>query len=169
MILGKKLKLGPFQCKVANLRVSEGTSVSAGMLKPHSNLKEKQCDFPKQLWEERPTGGLAIRNWGGEPHTIEPGTIIGKLEEVSVVDQDNPVWEEQAVQVARISQCSNNEIRQRKEELKGRLIIGKTCSEEEQKKLAELLLSKYNSFAMSDTELGETDIMMENTIDTGPT
>ena len=70
MILDKKLKLGPFQCKVANVRVSEGTSVSAGMLKPHSNLEEKQCDFPEQLREERPTGGLAIRNWSGEPLTI---------------------------------------------------------------------------------------------------
>ena len=62
MILYKKLQLGPFQCKVANVRVSEGTLVSMGMLKPHSNLAEKQCDFAEQLWEERPTGGLAIRN-----------------------------------------------------------------------------------------------------------
>ena len=166
MILDKKLQLGPFQCKVANVRISKGTSVSMGMLKPHSNLAEKQCDFAEQLWEERPTGGLAIRNWGGEPLTIESGTIIGNIEEVSVVGQDDPVWEEQAVQVARIGQCSDEEIKQRKEELKAQLIIGKTCSEEEQIQLAELLLSRHDSFAMSDTELGETDIV-EHTIDTG--
>ena len=60
MILDKKLQLGRFQCKVANVRVSKGTLVSMGTLKPHSNLAEKQCDFAEQLWEERPTGGLEL-------------------------------------------------------------------------------------------------------------
>ena len=103
MILDKRLQLGPFQCKVADVRVREGTSVPLGMLIPHSTLSERQCDFAEQLWEEKPIGGLSIRNWGGEPRTIEPGTIIGDIEEVSVVVLDDPIWGEQAVQVARIS------------------------------------------------------------------
>ena len=85
------------------VRVSEGTSVPLGMLIPHSNLSESQCDFAEQLLEEKPIGGLSIKNWSRVPLTIEPI--------VSVVVQDEPIWEEQAVQVARISQCSEDDIR----------------------------------------------------------
>ena len=55
MILDKRLQLGPFQCKMVDIRVSEGPFAPLGMLKPHPNLSEKQCDFAEQL---KPIGGL---------------------------------------------------------------------------------------------------------------
>ena len=92
--------------------------------------------------------------------------MIGDIEEVSVVDFSDPVWKTQSVDVARISQWSEEETRQCKVQLKPQLVIGKTGSKGEQDKLAELLLARHDSFAMTDTELGETDIV-EHSIDTG--
>jgi len=51
-------------------------------------------------------------------------------------------------------------------QLKSKLVIGNTCSKEEQGELEKLLLSKHNYFALKDTELGETDVV-EHSIDTG--
>ena len=46
------------------------------------------------------------------------------------------------------------------------LVIGGACSEEECGRFKQLLLSKHDVFALSDTELGETNLV-KHTIDTG--
>ena len=78
-----------------------------------------------------------------EPLNIEQGTAIGDVEEVSVVDVCDPVWETPTVEVARIGQGSEEDIRQQQAELKLQLVIGDVCSEEERMKFTELLLMKH--------------------------
>ena len=69
------------------------------------------------------------------------------------------------MEVARIGQGSEEDIRHRQAKLKPQLVIGDVCSEEEQMMFTEFLLMKHNSFAMEDSELGETDVV-EHSIDT---
>ena len=111
----------------------------------------------------------------GEPLNIEQGTVIGDAEEVSVVNVSDSVWKTLTVEVARIGQGSEEDIRQRQAELKPQLVIGDVCSEEERMQFIKLLLMEHNSFAMEhnsfameDSELGETH-MVEHSIDTWPT
>ena len=117
------------------------------------------------MWEKKSTGELQVTNWSGELLNIEQGTVVGDVEEVSVVNASDPVWETPTVEVAKIGQGSEENIRQRQVELKPQLVIGDVCSEEERMKFTELLLIKHNSFAMEDSELGETDVV-EHSIDT---
>ena len=90
VILDKKLHLGPFQSRVAKVRVGECMSTPLGMIMPNTKLSDKCCDFIEQLWEGKSTRGLSITNWSGEPLVIEPGTVISDIEEVSVVNLSDP-------------------------------------------------------------------------------
>ena len=65
-----------------------------------------------------------------------------------------------------VAQLTDEEITERKSQLRAQLVIGNSCSSEEQSKFKELLLSKHDSFAVRDSELGETDLV-EHGIDTG--
>lgn len=66
----------------------------------------------------------------------------------------------------RIRQWLEEEAKQREVQLESQLVIGDTCSKEDQDKFWKFLLSKHSSFAMNDDELGETYIV-EHSIDTG--
>ena len=63
------------------------------------------------------------------------------------------------MEVARIGQGSEEDIRQWQAELKRQLVIGDVCSEEKRMQFIELLLMKHNSFAMEDNKLGETNVV----------
>ena len=91
--------------------------------------------------EKKSIGELQVTNWSGEPLNIERETVIGDVEEVLVIDISDPVWETPTVEVARIGQGSEEDIRQRKVELKPQLVIGDMCSEKEQMQFLELLLT----------------------------
>ena len=167
VVLDKQLRLGPFQSKIvkASTNTSSDLDICIKMFTPNDKLASVQCDFADEVWEKKSTGELQVTNWSGEPLNIEQGTVIGDVEEVSVVDSGNPVWETPTVEVARIGQGSEEDIRQRQVELTPQLVIGDACSEEERMKFTKLLLIKHNSFAMEDSELGETDVV-EHSIDT---
>ena len=122
-----------------------------------------QCDFSEEVWEEKSTGELLVTNWSGEPLSLE---VIGDVEQVSRVSLDDPVWSNAEVTVAQISQLSDEEATEHKSQLESQLVIGNSCLSEEQSKFKELLLLKHNSFAVNDSELGETDLV-EHGIDTG--
>ena len=97
---------------------------------------------------------------------MKSGEVIGNVEEVSRVSLDDPVWSSTEVTVAQISQLSDEEITKRKSQLEAQLVIGNSCLNEDQSKFKELLLSQHDSFAVKDSELGETDLV-EHGIDTG--
>ena len=167
VVLDQQMRLGSFQSKIvkASTNTSSDLDVCIKMVTPNDKLASIQCDFTDEVWEKKSTGELQVTNWSGEPLNIEQGIVIGDVEEVSVVDATDPVWETPTVEVARIGQGSEEVIRQRQVELKPQLVIGDVCSEEERMKFTELLLIKRNSFAMEDSELGETDVV-EHSIDT---
>lgn len=94
---------------------------------------------------------------------------MGNMEEVDLVSQDDPVWSDARsppVDIARLDKLTEDEVHQRKVELESQLVIGGACSEMEYGKFKQLLLGKHDSFALKDTELGETTLV-EHVIDTG--
>ena len=170
VVLDKNLRIGPFQTKTIPVNVV-GTPVSdsqtIGMITPSEEVANLQCDFTDEVWNSGTTGMLVVTNWSGEPLTIEQGTRMGTLEEVDPVSLDDPVWSDTApVDVARLDELAEDEVSQRKAKLGSELVIGDACSEEECSKFKQLLLSKHASFALQDTELGETNLV-EHAIDTG--
>ena len=60
------------------------------------------------------------------------------------------MWETPPIEVARIRQWSEDEAKQREVQLESQLVIGDTCSKEEQDKFWKFLVAKHSSFAMSD-------------------
>ena len=149
-MLDQQLHLDPFQSKIvkASTNCSSDLDMCIKMVAPNDKLASIQCDFAEEVWEKKSTGELQVTNWSGEPLNIEQGTVFGDVEEVSVVDISDPVWETPAVEVASTGQGSEEDIRQRQAELKPQLMIGDMCSEEEGMKFTELLLMKHNSFAI---------------------
>ena len=65
--------------------------------------------------------------------------------------------------VARLDESTAN---QRKVKLETQLVIGGACSEEQCGRFKQLLVSKHDVFALSDSELGETNLV-EQVIDAG--
>ena len=80
VILDKKLRLEPFQSRVANVRVGKCMPTPLGIIILNIKLSDKRRDFIEQLWERKSTRGLSIMNWSGKP-LIEPGTVIGDIED----------------------------------------------------------------------------------------
>jgi len=88
---------------------------------------------------------VAVTNWNGEPLVIKQGTTAGSIEDVELVDQDDPVWSDTdplPVDVTRPDEV----VSQRKEELENQLIIGGACSEECDR-FKQLLLPRHDIFA----------------------
>ena len=173
VVLDQKVCLGPFQSKVvkASTRISTSTtnsdqSIHVQIVTPNDKLANMQCDFTEEVWEEKSTGELLVTNWSGEPLSLDSGEVIGDVEQVSRVSSDDPVWSKPEVTVSQISQRSDEEITEHKSQLQSQLVIGDSCMSEEQSKFKELLLLKHDSFAVNDSELGETNLV-EHYIDTG--
>ena len=114
VVLDQQLRLGPFQSKIvkASTNTSSDLDICIKMVTPNDKLASIQCDFTDEVWEKKSTGELQVTNWSGEPLNIEQGTVIGNVEEVSVVDASDPVWETPTVEVARIGQGYEEDIRQ---------------------------------------------------------
>ena len=76
------------------------------------------------------------------------------MEEVSVVSYGDDVWAKQPL-VTRIN-SSEEQLQGRKNQ---QLNVGNECSSDERNSLLQLLLEKHQVFALSDEELGETDLV----------
>lgn len=100
--------MGPFQSKLAKARTNGTNSdnVCIKMVTPNGKLAGMCCE---QVWKRKPTGELQVTNWSGEPISIEQGTVIGNIEEVSFVELNDSVWETLTVDVARVEQGSEGE------------------------------------------------------------
>ena len=58
------------------------------VLSPTDDLmKERLCDFPDELWNGKKAFSLPLTNWTQEPVVLEKGTVVGRLEEVSLVEE----------------------------------------------------------------------------------
>ena len=101
-----------------------------------------------------------ITNWTMEPIVVAKDQIVGEIEEVSLVDKDDAIWEDKPELVARvINQGADDHLAERKERLQLQLVVEKGCSFEEPSILLQKLLDKHKVFALPDQELGETDLV----------
>ena len=176
IVLEKDLPLGPQQSKVAKIKLSESHKVNQGqayVVEPHEGmLAERMCDFTEELWVGEASPTLTLTNWGDSPVVIEKDKVIGTIEEVSVITKDDPLWSEPvqlAEAVVRRCHVSGNELATRHKQLKEQLLIGESTNEDKQA-LLQLLYSHHQVFALSDSELGETDLVEHNieTVDNQP-
>ena len=98
IVLEKELYLGPQQSKLVKVRVSGDHKVNQGqvhVVEPHEGmLAERMCDFTEELWVDKPSPTLTLTNWGNCPVVIEKDTVIGTIEEVSLITKDDPLWSE---------------------------------------------------------------------------
>ena len=174
----KELHVRPQQTKLARVKVVEEQKADPGFVgvaTPREGmLAEKMCDFVEELWIEEPTciTTVRLRNWGHCSVVIAADTMIGTVEEASLVTQDDPVWGEPvqlAEAVVRLCQLNGAELRAHQDHLEEQLRIGE-CSDEDTEALLLLLCSNHQVFALIDTELGETDLVEHNivTVDNQP-
>ena len=111
-----------------------------------------------------------MTNWNSGTVCVDKGTVIGTIEEVSQVGQDDHVWEEAPVPDAVVRMCvsQNSEVEHRQTELCSQISVGDVCTTEEKTRLFQLLMARHQVFALSDSELGETDLV-QHKIETNET
>ena len=171
LVLSGVTRIGPRMTRRVKARVVQAGGINTsdqkiGVMSPNETvLANADCDFVEQLWDGESTVLIDLNNWGAEPQTLDKGQEIGLIEPVTLVERDDPIWhdteENTSVQV-----CQVEGLGERKEELRRRLQIFDSCTEEDRKQLQELLLQHDGVFALDDQELGETD-RVTHSIDTG--
>ena len=138
-------------------------NLDAGVLTPSENMANMMCDFPEILWAGATKAVIAINNWGPEPVTLAKGQQVGRVEPAVIVPEDDPVWEDSSVQVLL---CQDKNDPARLQKLQKQLQFGEQLAIAEQEQLCQMLLSQSDVFALSDEELGETELVTHD-IDTG--
>ena len=169
LVLEKELYLGPQQSKLAKVKViGDHKKGHVYVVEPHEGmLAERMCDFTEELWVDKPSPTLTLTNWGNCPVVIEKDIVIGTIEEVSLITKDDSLWSEPvqlAEAVVRVCHVSGDELTTRHDQLKEQLQIGE-CTNEDKQALLQMLYSHHQVFALSDSELGETDLV-EHSIET---
>ena len=135
---------------------------------PDENMiMNEQCDFADGICNGQEFSKVPLMNWGTQPQVFRKGTVIGHLEQASIATYDDPIWKDYWEElpysdegIVRICQSKNH-----LEQLQQQIKISDRCSETERQQLLECLLGKSEVFALSDEELGETDVV-EHSIDT---
>ena len=95
LVVEKELRVGLQQTKLVRVKVAGEHKADPGFVgvaTPQEGiLAEKMCDFVEELWIEGPLTTVTFRNWGNYPVVIAEDTVIGTVEEASLVTQDDPV------------------------------------------------------------------------------
>ena len=168
VILQQTVHLKPNQTKLVKGTVqcegSQDLTSSVWMMSPEEVLREQNCDLPETLFADIDSMiHIPLYNSGSMPVLVKKGLPIGKVEEVSVVGKDDSLWSESEPEIARVCQVSKQG---RCEELVSRLQIGKSCTKRQVSQIQGLLCKYHDVFALTDSELGDTDIVTHS-IDTG--
>ena len=88
---------------------------------------------------------------------LDKGTRIGEVEEVTLVKQEDPVWNDFAGPAAVLI-LKDEELKSRQEKLREQLTVGE-LSEGEKQILLKLLSAQHQVFALTDSKLGQTDLV----------
>ena len=137
------------------------------MIVPDRNMiGNEQCDFAHGICNCQELSKVPLMNWGTQPQVFRKGTVVGHLEPVNIMNRDDPIWKDfwgelpdcSAEGVVRMCQTENQ-----LDQLQQQIKISDHCSEAEKHQL--LNCERNKVFALSDEELGETDVV-EHTIDT---
>jgi len=156
----KELHLGPLETRLARAKLDQmgrDTEKLVGVLGPTDNLAAHRCDFVEELWTGAAEVKVPISNWSNTPVVIPMGQVVGEIEEVSVIGQSDRVWEQPEVSV--VAQMETPESLERQNRLREQLVIGDGCQEGERQAFIQMLCVRHNVFALSDAELGETDLV----------
>ena len=136
------------------------------VIKERNHWTQEQCQDRSLKMEGQPQGAgehdLGAEGMVALQVTIEntkvSQTVISYVELVTLVDPKDTLCEDD--QTATVARIDASEIpRERKEDLESRLAIGTSCSTEERKALTQLMVQKSNVCALTDKELGQTDLM----------
>ena len=98
----------------------------------------------------------------GNTTTTGKATVIGHVEQGSIVGHDDPIWEDYWEELpgypdevmVRMCQTEN-----RLDQLQQQIQISDHCSNDERCQLLNCLLEQNDVFALSDDELGETNVV----------
>jgi len=118
----------------------------------------------KSLWRGDAEYNMWLNDWGTEPLTVPRDEQIGTIELGIVVPQVDPVWNTNSEVQVRVC-TANQEVSERQLVLQVQLQVGGHLSEQERKNLQDVLLTFSDVFALTDEELGETNLVTHS-IDT---
>ena len=137
--------------KVSNDEPTELVGIIKKVLAAH------QCDILDGFCTGDSECYVPMTNWGTRPVQLEKGSVVGNIEEVDLIASHDSLWDEDPFPT--IATISPTEVRQREGTLLSQLNIGDAGTSEEQKCLKKFLCSINEVFALSDHELGETDLV----------
>ena len=80
-----------------------------------------------------------MNNWEAESQTLDKGHVIGLIEPVMLVKCNDPIWNDTEENTS-LRVCQIKGLGEQKEELRKRLQISGSCTEEDHKQSEELLL-----------------------------
>jgi len=84
------LLLCPYQTQTAKVCLSDNVAANTmqtGVLSPTDDLiVERLCGLPDELWVGQKAVSVPLTNWTQEPVILEKGTVVGRLEEASLID-----------------------------------------------------------------------------------
>ena len=170
VVLSQTLRLGPQQTRVARVELSanddEDVSSQVGVVTPdESVLASDCCDLMEGYWTGESDFNIPVTNWGVEPVVLTKGTVIGVIDTVSVVEMDDNVWKDESFGTVAIVNMGNGD---RENLLKTQLTVGRNCTPDQRVAIINLMKKKLDVFALTDKELGETDLV-EHSIDMSDT
>ena len=139
------------------------------MIVPNENMIiDEQCDFADGICNCEELSKVPIMNWGTLPQVFKKGTIVGNVEQASLVGHSDAIWKDHWEELPEYSDESMVRMCQtenRMDQLRQQIKISDHCSDEERDLLLNRLLEKNEVFALCDEELGETDTV-QHFIDT---
>ena len=139
------------------------------MVIPDENMViNEECDFADGICNYQKLSKVPLMNWGLQPRVFRKGTVVGYLQQASVVGHDDSVWKdywEELPEYSVESMVRMCQMQNRLDQLRQQIKISDQCSENEKQQLLDHLLETNEVFALSDDELGETDVV-EHSIDT---
>ena len=103
-----------------------------------------------------------MTNWGTRPIVLDKGELVAHLEEASVIATEDEVWKEEIY--TRVATIDAAESIDRGKQLSSQLHVGNVGTLEEQKAFKDVLCSMNDVFALTEHELGETNLV-EHRID----
>ena len=131
------------------------------MIVPNENMiTDEQCDFADGICNCEELSKVPTMNWGTQQQVFKKGTIVGYVEQASLVGHGDPIWKDHWEELPEYSDESMVRICQTENhmnQLRQQIKISDHCSDEERDLLLNRLLEKNEVFASCDEELGETD------------
>ena len=138
-----------------------GPGDEVGIVTPvEATMASKSCDLLECLWTGKNKFTVELNNCG---LTLEKGQQVGIVEPITVVPAEDPLWTDTQV---LLCQTSDNDTVTRREKLVEKLQYGEDLAVGDKQMLEQILVYHSDVFALTDDELGETNLVTHH-IDIG--